>query len=63
MENNKEEYIFTISVEWVQLEAERFISRRLNEDELSSVKKGLEWRLLYDFDTIIKTAISNAIVE
>lgn len=63
MENNKEEYIFSISVEWVQLEAERYINRRLNEDELSSVKKGLEWGLLYDFDTIIKTAISNAIVE
>ena len=56
-----EEYIFTISVEWVQLEAERYIGRRLNEDELSSVKKGLEWGLLYDFDTILKTAISNAI--
>ena len=56
-----EEYIFTISVEWVQLEAERYIGRRLNEDELSSVKKGLECGLLYDFDTIIKTAISNAI--
>ena len=56
-----EEYIFTISVEWVQLEAERYIGRRLNEDELSSVKKGLEWGLLYDFDTVLKTAISNAI--
>ncbi len=56
----KEENIFEISVEWVQLEAEKLVNRRLNEDELHSVKKGLEWGLLADIDNIFKTMIEEA---
>lgn len=58
---HQEEYIFSITVEWVQLEAERLVGRRLTDDELSSVKKGIEWGLLTDIDIIFKTAILNAI--
>lgn len=58
---NQEEYIFSITSEWVQLEAERLVGRRLTDDELSSVKKGIEWGLLIDIDIIFKTAIQNAI--
>jgi hypothetical protein len=54
---NQEEYIFSITTEWVQLEAERLVGRRLTDDELSSVKKGIEWGLLADIDIIFKTAI------
>lgn len=58
---NQEEYIFSITSEWVQLEAERLVGRRLTDDELSSVKKGIEWGLLTDIDIIFKTAIQSAI--
>ncbi len=56
-----EEKIFSISVEWVQEEAKRLIKRRLTDDELSSVKKGIEWGLLTDFDVVLKTAIETAV--
>jgi len=56
-----EEKIFSISVEWVQQEAEKLIKRRLTEDELYSVKKGIEWGLLTDIDIVFKTAIEEAI--
>lgn len=57
---NSNENIFEISIEWVQLESERLINRRLTEEELSSVKKGIEWGLLTDIDTVFSTAILNA---
>ena len=57
---NQEEYIFSITVEWVQLEAERLIGRKLTTEELYSVKKGIEWGLLTDIDTVFETAIRNA---
>ena len=58
-----EEKIFSISVEWVQLESERLIKRRLTDDELYSVKKGIEWGLLTDIDTIFKAAIKDAVSQ
>ena len=59
MENK--ENIFEISIEWVQLEAEELINRRLSEEELHSVKKGIEWGLLTDIDTVFKAAITTAV--
>jgi hypothetical protein len=56
-----DEKIFSISVEWVQQEAEKLIKRRLTDDELYSVKKGIEWGLLTDIDIVFKTAIEEAI--
>lgn len=61
MEN--QENIFVISVEWVQLEAEKLVNRRLTEVELHSVKKGIEWGLLTDIETVFSTAIRNAISD
>jgi len=58
-----EEKIFSISVEWVQLESERLIKRRLTDDELYSVKKGIEWGLLTDIDTVFKAAIEEAVSQ
>ena len=58
-----EEKIFSISVEWVQLESERLIKRRLADDELYSVKKGIEWGLLTDIDTVFKAAIKEAVSQ
>jgi hypothetical protein len=57
----QEEYIFSITVEWVQLEAERLIGRRLTDDELSSTKKGIEMGLLFDIDAVFSAAIREAV--
>ena len=59
MEN--QENIFSISIEHVQLEAERIINRRLTDDELQKVKKSIEWGLLTDIDTVFDAAIKTAI--
>ena len=58
-----EENIFAISVEWIQLEAEELINRRLTESELFSVKKGIEWGLLTDIETVFKTAILSSVEQ
>lgn len=57
------EYIFSITTEWVQDEAKQIIKRNLTDAELSSVKKGIDSALLYDIDTIFKTAILNAVSD
>jgi len=59
MEN--QENIFSISVEWVQQEAEEVIKRRLSDDELLSVKKGIESGLLFGIDTVFRAAITEAV--
>jgi hypothetical protein len=55
------EYIFSITTEWVQQEAQELIKRTLTDDEINSVKKGIESALLFDIDTVFKTAIMNAV--
>jgi hypothetical protein len=57
----KPDNIFSISVEWVQLEALELIKRRLTDKELSSVKKGIESALLFDIDSVFKTTIKLAV--
>jgi hypothetical protein len=37
------------------------INRILSDYELASVKKGIESGFLFDFDTVFKTAIRNAV--
>ena len=59
MEN--QENIFSISIEYVQLEAERIINRRLTVDELQKVKKSIEWGLLTDIETVFEAAIKAAL--
>ena len=54
------ENIFEISVERVQIEAKKLINRRLTDDEIYSVKKGIESGLFFDIETVFKTAIENA---
>ena len=58
MRENKN--IFEISMEWVQAEAKKLIGRKLTDDEMVSVKKGIESGLLFDIETVFKTAIENA---
>lgn len=46
---------FSISVDYVQLEAVRIIGRTLTEEEIEVAKNGLESGLLFDIDTVYKT--------
>ncbi len=55
--------IFEISIEWVQLEAKELIGRDLTDEELHTVKKGIEAGLLFDIDTVFRTAIENAVLS
>ena len=59
MEENKN--IFEISVECVQIEAKKLIGRRLTDDEMYYVKKGIESGLLFDIDTVFRAAIEDAV--
>ena len=58
---DEKENIFSITVEWVQEEAKLIIKRELTDIELTSVKKGIEAGLLFDIETVFKTAILNAV--
>jgi len=55
------ENIFEISIEWVQTEAKKQIDRRLTDDEIFSVKKGIESGLFFDIETVFRTAIENTV--
>ncbi len=59
---NKEN-IFEISIDPVQSEAKEYIGRKLTNDELNSVKRGIEAGLLFDIDTVFKTAINDAVEQ
>lgn len=54
-------YIFKISYSDVQGEAEQFIGRKLTQEELDQVKKGIEWGLLTGIDTVLHSAIGEAV--
>jgi len=56
-----EEILFYVDVGWVQEEAKRLIKRRLTDSELLSAKKGLEWGLTTDIDTVFEAAIEEAV--
>ena len=58
---NKDDLMFYVTKESIQINATRLVGRELNEDELYSVKKGLEWGLTYDLENIISTSINDAI--
>jgi hypothetical protein len=60
---NNQGNIFSISVEQVQEEAERFIGRMLSEEELYQVKKGIEMGVLTSFDIVLHSAITEAIKQ
>jgi hypothetical protein len=61
MEKKKDQIIFSIAVEDLQYEAKEKIGRELTEEEIQIAKKGLEFGLLTDIDTVYKTIFSEMI--
>ena len=53
--------VFVITEDHVQEEASTRIGRRLDEDEMHCVKKGIESGLSFDLDTVLETAIADAV--
>ncbi len=58
---NRSKYIFKISYSEVQDEAEQFIGRKLTQEELHQVKKGIEWGLLTGIDIVLHSAMGEAV--
>lgn len=63
--NNKQnsEVIYSITLEDIQNEAIKWIGRKLTDDELYTAKKGIESGLSFDIDTVMKTAINDAVIK
>lgn len=60
-QNNK--IIFSVTTCDLQNEAVNLIGRELNEDELYTAKKGIEAGLSFNIDTVLKTAVHEAVLE
>lgn len=52
--------LFFVTENSVNDYAKEMIGRKLTEDELLSVSKGIDWGLGYDLDEVIKTSIDSA---
>jgi len=59
----EDEILFSINVGRIQIEAMDYINRKLTENELLYVKKGLESGLGFDIDTVFATAIDDAVEQ
>ena len=53
----KDNILFYISRETLQYEAMEKIGRDLTEEELDIAKKGLEWGLMFDIETVYNTIL------
>ena len=60
-QKNQNSIIFSITIEELQNEAIRLIGRKLTDEELYSARKGIEAGLSFDIETVLKTAIEEAV--
>ncbi len=60
MNISKHENIFQISINETQAKAKELIGRKLTDDEIISVKKGINAGLSFDIETVFQTAIQEA---
>lgn len=56
-----ERILFVVTEEDLQAMAKQLIGRKLTEEELRSASKGVEAGLSYGLNTVLKTAIEDAI--
>jgi len=56
-----EETLFSISIDDVQIYAQKFIGRHLTSSELYRVAKGIGYGLGHDLDVVINTSIEEAV--
>ena len=59
----QDDLVFSITLEELQNEALRMIGRTLTEEEVYIARKGLEFGLLTDIDTIYKTIFFEMITK
>lgn len=52
---------FIVTTEDIQQESVRWIGRKLTDEELYTAKKGIDWGLSFDIDTVFKAAIYEAV--
>ncbi len=55
--------LFVVLEDDVHIMSKRILERRLNDDELNQVKKGIESGLSFGMDIVLETAITEAVPE
>lgn len=60
-EQDNEKITFAVTVGDIQQESFRLIGRKLNDEELQTAMKGIDWGLSFDIFTVFKAAINEAV--
>lgn len=60
-DQNSNKILFSVTTEDLQQETERYIGRRLTDDELDTAAKGIESGLSFGLDIVFKAAIEELV--